>query len=424
MHLPPSLANSTAAADNVGAPTTCTDINHCRKPSHIVWSCLATIFIYTYVSLHLNVPGPRQGLWKRCKRIVKMMLFALVAPELFVGFAFRQFGCKEGGTRTEGFFFAMGGFVGVHGHPIVLLSEFRRHEYPDVEVYPEPQPELSERERMVENIKDKSTKNLLAKAFAFLQGAWFILQCAFRLKQRLPLTQLEVMTAAYGVVNIFIWALWWYKPIGVDQLIRLALRRVEDPGDGDKDESEEEYRLHDDNNEHRKKGPVNFGIFGSLLGFYVSYNPTFDRSIPDFWSSDSTRDDSMAGLLIECLVGFLFGCIHVAAWNSDFRTSVELWIWRGSAVAVTGVPLLLATTSVADGWLSSARLGLSRKAVVKQSCGIIFRCMSTWTFYPPLVFTYVTARLLLVGVVFAALRALPEPVLEDVMWSSWFPHIT
>ncbi|KAJ7066301.1 hypothetical protein C8F01DRAFT_1346505 [Mycena amicta] len=414
---------------------TCTDINHCRKPSHIVWSCLATIFIYTYVSLHLNVPGPRQGLWKRCKRIVKMMLAALVAPEFVVWFAFRQFrtasrfmkgfrvdpaasqavlpneseAAKKEATRTEGFFFAMGGFVGVHGHPIVLLSDFRRHEYPEgePEVAHPKESELSERERMVENIKDKSTKNLLAKAFAFLQGAWFILQCAFRLKERLPLTQLEVMTAAYGAVNIFIWALWWYKPIGVDQPIRLPLRR-DNPEDGEEDDGEEEESLHDDDNKQprSKKEPVHFRILSMVLGFYPTYNPNIDHSVPDLWSSHPTADDMKAGLFVECLVGFLFGCIHVAGWNSDFYTSVELLMWRASAVAVTGIPLFFAIIPLLPGG------------------GRIFQPMFFWTLNAPLLFTYVTARLLLVGVAFAALRALPEPVLEDVTWSSWFPHIT
>ncbi|KAJ7066273.1 hypothetical protein C8F01DRAFT_981163 [Mycena amicta] len=408
MHLPPSLlANSTAAADNVGAPTTCNDINHCRKPSHIVWSCLSTIFIYTYVSMHLNVPGPRKGLWERCSRIVKMMLFALVAPELFVGFAFRQFSSAsrfmEGLCLTEGFFFAMGGFVGVHGHPIVLLSDFRRHEYPkgEVEVNPK-QLELSERERMVENITDKSNKNLLAKAFAFLQGAWFILQCALRLQERLPLTQLEVMTAAYGAVNIFIWSLWWFKPIGVDQPIRLPLRR------DNHEDGEEEESLHDDDNKQSrsKKGPVHLRILSTVLGVYSTYNPNIDHSVPEFWSSNLTSGDVKAGLLVECLVGCLFGWIHVAAWNSDFYTSVELWIWRGSAVAVTGIPLLLAIITLLPGG------------------GRIFQRTLFWTVCAPLFFAYAAARLLLVGVAFAAVRALPELVLEDITWSSWFPHIT
>jgi hypothetical protein len=69
----------------------CDDINNCRRLVDIVWGCLATIFACTWVSIHPNVPPPNQtrlGLfWRR----LRMMLIAVVAPELMVGFAARQF---------------------------------------------------------------------------------------------------------------------------------------------------------------------------------------------------------------------------------------------------------------------------------------------------------------------------------------------
>ncbi|KAJ7769056.1 hypothetical protein B0H14DRAFT_2259724, partial [Mycena olivaceomarginata] len=68
----------------------CDDINNCRKLFDIVWGCLATIFACTWVSVHPNVPPPRQSwlalLWRR----LKMMLLAVLAPELIVAFAARQ----------------------------------------------------------------------------------------------------------------------------------------------------------------------------------------------------------------------------------------------------------------------------------------------------------------------------------------------
>jgi hypothetical protein len=69
----------------------CDDINNCRKLFDIVWGCLATIFAYTWVSVHPNVPAPNQSwlalFWQR----LKMMLIAVIAPEIMVGFAARQF---------------------------------------------------------------------------------------------------------------------------------------------------------------------------------------------------------------------------------------------------------------------------------------------------------------------------------------------
>jgi hypothetical protein len=69
----------------------CADINNCRKLFDIIWGCLATIFACTWLSVHPNVPPPDQSplalLWGR----LKMMLIAVIAPEVMVGFAARQF---------------------------------------------------------------------------------------------------------------------------------------------------------------------------------------------------------------------------------------------------------------------------------------------------------------------------------------------
>ncbi|KAJ6494193.1 hypothetical protein C8R45DRAFT_824403, partial [Mycena sanguinolenta] len=56
-----------------------------------------------------------------------------------------------------------------------------------------------------EDIKDKSKGDALFKGVALLQGLRFILQCLARAHQHLAITQLEVATLAFAVVNIFIW---------------------------------------------------------------------------------------------------------------------------------------------------------------------------------------------------------------------------
>ncbi|KAF7308208.1 Protein transport protein Sec61 alpha [Mycena chlorophos] len=342
------LANVSVATTNIDVlpPGTCDDIRHCRKLSHIIWSCASTIFIYTYVSMHLNVPSPRKHLWKRAARVVRMMAFALFAPELFVGFAYRQYctasrfmeGFREDpmedpmedpspqlqATRTEGFFFAMGGFADEDGHPITRLQDFRDYDYPQGEeiderrwvfrlvdfvvallrpsrrgpVYLDATLPLSDRERMVGDIEDKSNKNLLAKAFAVLQGLWFILQCAFRLNESLPLTQLEVMTVAYGGVNLFIWLLWWYKPIGVDQPI-ILLRRFDKEKDGIETTQTGSQNM-EAKGRPRNRPPLHRRAMSTIMGFYPSPAGTH---VPEFWSSDAVAGDIRNGLIVECASG-------------------------------------------------------------------------------------------------------------------------
>ncbi|KAJ7897947.1 hypothetical protein B0H14DRAFT_2224884, partial [Mycena olivaceomarginata] len=62
-----------------------------------------------------------------------------------------------------------------------------------------------------------SKGDALSKGMALFQGLWFTLQCLARVHQTLPVTELEAATLAFAVVNIFIWILWWNKPLDVQR---------------------------------------------------------------------------------------------------------------------------------------------------------------------------------------------------------------
>jgi hypothetical protein len=95
VHLLQSKNGSAALVSNSPEPPVlsdaCDDINNCRKLFDIVWGCLATIFACNWVSVHPNVPPPRQSRLALFWRRLKMMLIAVLAPEIMVGFAARQF---------------------------------------------------------------------------------------------------------------------------------------------------------------------------------------------------------------------------------------------------------------------------------------------------------------------------------------------
>jgi hypothetical protein len=55
-----------------------------------VWSCLVTILLCTWVSVHPNIPGPDEEWPKITLRRVGIMLAALIAPELVIAWAMRQ----------------------------------------------------------------------------------------------------------------------------------------------------------------------------------------------------------------------------------------------------------------------------------------------------------------------------------------------
>ncbi|KAJ7919457.1 hypothetical protein B0H13DRAFT_244967 [Mycena leptocephala] len=73
-------------------PVSCDNINRCRRTFFgIVSGCLATVFACTWVSVHPNVPPPNQGQLALTWRRFWLMVVAVIAPELVVGFAARQF---------------------------------------------------------------------------------------------------------------------------------------------------------------------------------------------------------------------------------------------------------------------------------------------------------------------------------------------
>lgn len=63
---------------------------HSRTVLDIVWSCLATTFACTWVSVHPNVPFRDEGSWQLRLRRIFLMFFSILAPELMIMWAFKQ----------------------------------------------------------------------------------------------------------------------------------------------------------------------------------------------------------------------------------------------------------------------------------------------------------------------------------------------
>ncbi|KXN85199.1 hypothetical protein AN958_11622 [Leucoagaricus sp. SymC.cos] len=61
-----------------------------RTLQGIIWSCLATIFACTWVSMHPNVPDPRWSGFRRLWERIVLMFYAVIAPEFIAVWAFRQ----------------------------------------------------------------------------------------------------------------------------------------------------------------------------------------------------------------------------------------------------------------------------------------------------------------------------------------------
>src|ERR1700691_4954496 len=70
--------------------TSSSDQPHFRTTWNIVSSCVAIIFSCIWVALHPNIPSPGDSPLRIALRRAKLMVMALIAPELIVLWAMRQ----------------------------------------------------------------------------------------------------------------------------------------------------------------------------------------------------------------------------------------------------------------------------------------------------------------------------------------------
>ncbi|KAF7365585.1 hypothetical protein MVEN_00431900 [Mycena venus] len=388
-----------------GEAASCDNINNCRTLFGIISGCLATIFACTWVSVHPNVPPPGLGTLALSWRRFCMMLVAVIAPEVMAGFAARQFfdACwfsKEYAVSlTHGFFFTMGGFVSQNGHPIVKEEQLcLRPEY------------IKAIQRIrVEDIEDKSKGDSLSKGVILLQGLWFMIQCLARIQQHLPLTELEVATLAFQFVNIFIWLLWWHKPLDVQQPVLLT-------GTHTKDNELPHSSLRTNRQTWwREMIWEDFTPTRIITGDYSDFDPESSTSVPPFWSMDGPYHEYFPRnfIIVECAMGTIFGAIHCAAWNATFPSVHEMLMWRSCSPVVAALPFLMTLSDMTQVLVEMTQVQQWAKLTVQVPCRIVF------TISIP---AYIVARLVLIVLSLATLRTLPLNTFMDVNWSRYIPH--
>ncbi|KAK5683659.1 hypothetical protein LTS10_005193 [Elasticomyces elasticus] len=78
-----------------------------------------------------------------------------------------------------------------------------------------------------EAIQDRSKASPLAKTIVCLQALWFCVQCLTRLIQGLSISLLELNTFAHALCAFVTYALWWSKPLDVEEPLMLQGEELE-----------------------------------------------------------------------------------------------------------------------------------------------------------------------------------------------------
>ncbi|KIM21652.1 hypothetical protein M408DRAFT_80251 [Serendipita vermifera MAFF 305830] len=425
----------------------CNDQNSQRSIWGIVWSCLSTIFLCTWVAVHPNVHFRTKkpswnwfGRWLRDPLSVfftyklPLFLWELVVPEYILAWAVRQYvqaGVVSrqvpGWTRTHGFFMIMGGFhlfrlpADALSIPLPLTSSkssdfiipsgrhSRRDEVPVCPLKFEDLPvDILEIIVPIEDeLKDRGKSDALTKLIVMIQTLWFIVQCIARGTQRLPLTELEVVTLAYAMLNFFIYGIWWDKPQNVECPIRVYKSSTA----GHKESGKVEVWEH--NWAWRWMQKVTTYTTGAQ-DLYVSMSKR--RSVPMFWSGRIESNLLGQAGLGPSILGAAFGAIHCVAWASDFPSRPEFVLWRISCVAMITVPLVVTMLCFSVRMLVATAESPDPVWVeAMMVTSITLLALSAWL--------YIVSRIVMLVIAFTSLRSLSPAAFMTVDWTTFIPHI-
>lgn len=352
-------------------------------------------------------------------------------------------------TMAHGFFIQMGGFVLYENEYPKEVLDYKRlagllwDKAIDAPITTE------------SDLWDRSKGDSVSKTIVVLQTTWFLVQCIARGVQRMPLSELEVLTLAFAVLNVAIYAAWWNKPQGVNMTICVPLKRLENGSDdhtvpltdtGAFQTSSRSAPANLAQLEHchvngnlpsvppheqpnhvpglkrswlRRKLRKDRDLFYSP--FFVVFLPLrllqavlrilnkmgeadeFERKqlrVPMFYSDNLDWTDIEHVLLTVSVVGASFGAIHLLGWSLTFSSPHDLVLWRTSAIVLTVTPILLFLISITS-------------LVEMKNIDILCSLLGIF---------YIASRLVVIILSIIAIHRPPHNVLLDVSWTRYIPH--
>ena len=417
-----------------------------RGTIDVLWICAFTLFICTWTVLHPNIPTRGELLarwtqwrfWRKRLKLAGLMVVMVVAPELVVALAARDWLWARSSVRemrelgfqdrqwsmSHAFFANMGGYVVnvkvQHQEEMVARG---KGEAQSLEQNLESlQPSSAQREELEihslcaaqvallirqpyelhlpeltkEDLQDRSKSSTFAKLMACMQAGWLVVECIARAEQHLAVSQLELATAGFVGCTVVTYLFWWNKPKDVESTVAISC-----------------------------PSELQAQISHVLAGLAIS---DYRRSLRDLMQKrgrmpflpvmnpegrTTTRMSDIIPLVFAA-VGAAFSTVHIIAWDFQFPTHAEMVIWRTSSVAAAGFCLLIYVT---------VRLR------IRYDCNLIRgRNMmrgQVWTdistvMILSMIMLYTLARSTLIVQIFLCFRRTPNSVYDTVNWTRYF----
>ncbi|KAK7021835.1 hypothetical protein VNI00_017221 [Paramarasmius palmivorus] len=276
-------------------------------------------------------------------------------------------------------------------------------------------------------IKDRSHADVITKSIAVVQTIWFIAQVIARAVEGLAITELEIVTVGFAILNFGTYFLWWNKPLRVRHPVRVYWRHREmniKGGEGGEGEggwlwlgramtNVVGYIYNGSNPEGRMEWILQITFLPLVIPWHIfvaCLQILQDKDVSKLIPISSRLDNNPIHLYITVYgIAALFGAIHCIPWVFQFPTHTEQLLWRLSAVAVAVAP-------IAMGFLHSyfKRVGTRIANWRELTVFVLLLILSL---------AYAVFRITLLVIAFTALRDLSPSAYQTVQWTTFWPHI-
>ena len=408
----------------------------------IIWQCITTIGLCTYVAVHPSVPTLPLNRFMTFTRKVVIVGIGLLAPELWAWLALTQLLAARNLVKQaahlerplslkQAFFIGSGGIAirGFHkhqpprqrdydGYPVTVHSGTLYKYKWDEDSFPNLSPEelkfFSEHVPSDEDLDDKSKQDNLAKLITSIQVLWSLIQIIARGQQGLEISLIQFGMVAYIAMGAFCYACWWHKPYDIERphvvestvvclngepLIDVAKWRA----------AEREIR------------PVSSTRLKILPRPILAQLSQIGRLMQDVFPRGELSVQRFVNHNVGSLLCLIFGSIHLIPWNYPFPTVAEAWLWRGSSLGamVLGVSLTLM-------WLANRLDKLVDLLRIRPVSALAIKIL----IFLPIMYLcvafagiYILGRFSLAIECFISFRDAPSSIYQQVDWSAYVPHL-
>jgi hypothetical protein len=297
--------------------------------------------------------------------------------------------------------------------------------------FPEIIPDIPE-----ESITDRAESSSLSKALLIVQVGWFCMNGASRLIQGLPLSLLEVSTAAHAFSTLLVYLVWWSKPLNIAEGKRIKGQKAWEVH-ALLECSPDEYRaalilakriavgespIPTDSNERVTLAANALKHLLPTPEAFISrpFRMHNFSSPPGSWSIKSNSHEYYERMTLA-ISPILYGLVHFLAQSDQFPTPLEHLLWRISSLMVLCSGLTAVTSLVMAEYLSDVK----PKGATTMSMMIN---VLDWTLIAlaalVIPFAHVLASGFLVVESFRQLFFLEPAVYQVPSWSEYWPHLS